>query len=91
MKLYHSTATKNRESILKNGLVLRISNADGTEQLSITGGIFFSSKRPEPAEQIDIWEVDTRGLLVIEVIQMFRLTPKILGGWLIASPSARSV
>lgn len=66
MKLYHSTATENRESILKNGLVLRITNADGTEQLSITGGIFFSSKQPEPAEQIDIWEVDTRGLLVIE-------------------------
>jgi len=66
MKLYHSTATENRLSILNRGLVLSITNADGTEQLSITGGVFFSSKQPEPAEQIDIWEVDTTGLLVIE-------------------------
>jgi hypothetical protein len=66
MKLYHSTATENRGSILKRGLALRIANDDGTEQLSITGGIFFCSKQPEPSEYIDIWEVDTTGLLVIE-------------------------
>ena|SRR6266446_4467269 len=65
MKLFHSTATENRASILENGLVLGVPNANGAEQLSITGGIFFSSKRPEPAEQIDIWEVDTSGLTVI--------------------------
>ena len=66
MKLYHATATENRLSILGKGLVLSITNADGTEQLSITGGIFFCSKQPEPSEFIDIWEVDTTGLLVIE-------------------------
>ena len=66
MKLYHSTAATNRESIRKNGLILEVpSLASGEEaQRSITGGFFFSTKIAdgEPSEYIDVWEVNTDGL-----------------------------
>jgi hypothetical protein len=63
MKLYHGTETTNRESIGKRGL--KINHPETGEMLSITGGIFFSSKLPEPLPQIDVWEVDTSGLPII--------------------------
>lgn len=60
MKLYHATSSRNRNSIRKNGLLLE--PTDGEAIRSITGGFFFCSKIPEPAEQIDVWEVNTEGL-----------------------------
>jgi hypothetical protein len=62
MKLYHGTPTENRESIRRHGL--KINHPETGEMLSITGGIFFSSKLPERAEQIDVWEVDASGLSI---------------------------
>jgi hypothetical protein len=63
MKLYHGASTENRESIRRHGLKVR--HPETGEQLSITGGIFFSSKLLEREEQVDIWEVDTSGLPII--------------------------
>ena len=63
MKLYHGTPTENRESVRRHGL--KLFHPETGEPLSITGGLFLSSKLPERAEQIDIWEVDTSGLPII--------------------------
>lgn len=60
MKLYHATPSINRISIRKSGLLLE--PTDGEAIRSITAGFFFCSKIPEPAEQIDVWEVNTEGL-----------------------------
>ena len=60
MKLYHASHCVNRSSIERHGLL--INPTEGEAVCSITGGIFLSSKRPDPSEQIDVWEVDTVGL-----------------------------
>lgn len=58
--LYHSTSTENRESIQTHGLLLEPQAGEGTQ--SITGGFFFSSKKPLPSEHIDVWKVNAEGL-----------------------------
>ena len=60
MKLYHATGRENRESIEKYGL--RIFHPETGEELSITGGVFFSSKLHDESPSIDVWEVDVTGL-----------------------------
>jgi hypothetical protein len=59
-ELYHATASVNRDSIQKVGLILNATEGDAVH--SITGGFFFCSKPPEPAEKIDVWVVDITGL-----------------------------
>lgn len=60
VELYHATPTANRGSIRKHGLLL--TPGEGEAIRSVTGGFFFCSKMPEPAEKIDVWLVDTSGL-----------------------------
>ncbi|QLH71840.1 hypothetical protein [Rhodopseudomonas palustris] len=58
--LYHATNRENRESIQTHGLLLNPEGGEGTP--SITGGFFFSRKKPPASEHIDVWEVNAEGL-----------------------------
>jgi hypothetical protein len=67
MRVYHAAPATCRASILSQGLVTSLPEADRQafdleESAHITGGIFFSSKRPTESEFIDVWEVDVSGL-----------------------------
>lgn len=60
MKLYHASHCVNRGSTERHGLL--INPTEGEAVTGITGGIFLSSKRRDPSEQIDVWEVDVMSL-----------------------------
>ena len=54
---YHSSFTRNRESILKHGLDLKFSQ--GAE---LGAGEIYFSTHPHIEENMDIWKVDLRGI-----------------------------
>ncbi|UPK02828.1 hypothetical protein [Bradyrhizobium sp. 170] len=58
MKLYQASATTNRGSIRKKGLLLEVppTPPDSERQHSPTGAFFFCTKLPKATAGIDVWE-----------------------------------
>jgi hypothetical protein len=54
-KVYHSTPADNRASIERSGLLASKAHAG-------EGALYFSSEKPKPRPNIDVWEVSTAGL-----------------------------